>query len=446
MAEASVRAGIEERLARMIRAKTVTGEDAELAAFPRLLRELYPLVHERLELERVGELGLLYHWRAGLDAPASAATRPAVLMAHFDVVPVDPDDIWSFDAFGGAISGGIVYGRGAIDDKGALVVLLDAVENLLQRGFTPPRDIYLSFGGDEETYGGGAKTIADLLHARGIRPWIVLDEGGAIVEGVMPMVPEPAAQVGVGEKGILSVELRATGVAGHASTPANDLTATDRIARAVARLTRNPFPDRLNDTGREMLRRYRTRATASGRRRLSLLLAVPTLAAHVFSRLGNEPAAMVHTTLVTTMLGGGTAPNVIPSTASAMLNIRIATGSSVAASLAILRRAVDDPEIELHVVEASEPSPESRTDAEQFALIERAIDAAYPGVLVAPYIMLAASDARHFHRYTPEHTYRFAPLHLDPGELRSVHGVDERVTVSSLVAGEVFYRTLIESL
>ncbi len=161
-------------------------------------------------------------------------------MAHFDVVPVDERDSWTHPPFAGTIADGWVYGRGALDDKGPLVVVLEAVENLLAAGFTPAQDVYLSFGGDEEVFGSSAQATAAALQARAVVPWLVVDEGGAVVDAPLPFVTGPAAMIGVGEKGILTLRLSARGDGGHASAPPTT-TAVGRVARAVSRLTPGTF-------------------------------------------------------------------------------------------------------------------------------------------------------------------------------------------------------------
>ena len=233
------------RLAELVRIPTVSSRDpaeVDAAAFERFrerLVELYPQTHRVLEREVLGDGALLYRWRSGTDAP------PLVLMAHYDVVPVAGQD-WSRDPFSGPVEDGVVHGRGAIDDKGALVAILEAVESLVADGFTPARDVYLSFGNDEEVAGVGAQLAVETLTARGIRPWAVLDEGGAVVSGVFPGVPGPIAVVGLAEKGLLDVELITTDPGGHASAPVRG-GAPARLARAILRIEDNPFPARLHD-------------------------------------------------------------------------------------------------------------------------------------------------------------------------------------------------------
>lgn len=439
----TVRPGAPERLSRMVKLPTVSAEReqrglADFGRFRDLLGELYPLVHEHLSFEQVTDLGLLFHWRGRGDGD------PVVLMAHYDVVPAADADGWTFPPFEGRIHDGSVWGRGTLDDKGPLLVLLEAVENLLADGFAPARDVYLAFGGDEEIHGAASRAISDLLLERGITPWLVLDEGGAVADAPLPFVKVPAAMVGVGEKGIVTVRISARGEGGHASAPPA-VTATARIARAVDRLDARTFPARMPRSLRDMLAAFLPRARGRARLLLRALIAFPRLSAQVFARLGGEPAAAVRTTVATTMLAGGSAHNVLPSEASAILNLRIAVGESIGSTLRRVRRRIRDPHIVLEVVEGTDPSPESPVDDVRFRAVADAVAASYPGVVTAPYLQLSAADARWFHRYSPV-VYRFAPIAMDAVQRAAIHGVDESVTIDSLERGERFHRALITSL
>jgi carboxypeptidase PM20D1 len=439
----TVRPGASERLALMVQLPTISAELehrglAEFDRFRELLSELYPLVHEHLAFEQVTDLGLLYRWRGRGDGD------PVVLMAHYDVVPAVEDDGWTFPPFEGRIHDGSVHGRGTLDDKGPLLVLLEAVENLLADGFTPARDVYLSLGGNEESHGAAAAAIADLFRERRLTPWLVLDEGGAVVDAPLPFVKVPAAMVGVGEKGVLTLRLTTRGDGGHASAPPIT-TPTARIARAVHRLSPNPFPKRMPRSMRAMLAAFVPHTRGGARLLLRLLIASPRVTARVFSRLGGEPAALVHTTVAATMLDGGTAANVLPARAVATLNLRIAVGETVESATAHVRRVIRDPQVAVEVVEGSDPSPESPTDNAQFIAIAAAVGEAYPEATTAPYLMMAATDSRWFHRFSPA-VYRFAPLAMTAAQRASIHGVDESVTIDSLDRGERFHRALITAL
>ncbi|GAB6856562.1 M20/M25/M40 family metallo-hydrolase [Microbacterium xylanilyticum] len=436
---------IAERLSRMIQLPTVSAELGERGTAPfddfvTLLAELYPRVHAALTLERHTEFGLLFHWRGRRAAPDG----PLVLMAHYDVVPVDESDDWTHPPFAGVIENGSVYGRGALDDKGPLVVILEAVESLLADGFTPARDVYLSFGGNEETYGAAAIAIAAALQERGIVPWLVLDEGGAVVDAPLPFVPGRAAMIGVGEKGVMTVRLTARGDGGHASAPPRR-TAVRRIARAVERLGPGTFRAHTPRAVSRMLTQLSGSAPGPARLLLRLLGGFPPLSARVFAALGGEAAALVRTTVAPTMQSGGTAANVLPSQASATLNLRIALGETVQSAAARVRRRIADPGVTVEVLEGSDPSAESPTGNAQFALLAEALAVSHPGVPAVPYVMMAATDSRHFHRFAPA-VYRFAPLEMSNAQRAAIHGVDESVEIAALERGERFHRALLQRL
>ena len=430
-----------ERLAQLVRIPTISRDAAEVdaAAFARFrerLAELYPRTFAALELEVLGAGALLLRWRSGSDAP------PLVLMAHYDVVPVEGQD-WHDDPFSGRIAEGLVHGRGAIDDKGALVAVLEAVEQLVARGFTPARDVYLSFGDDEEVFGTAAQQAVQALTGRGIRPWAVVDEGGAVVSGIFPGVAGPIAVVGVAEKGMLDLELATEDPGGHASTP-TPMGATARLARAVLRLE-EPFPARLDDVVLTMVDTLGRQAHGLPRVLFAHApLLRPALAA-VLARSSRQGNALVRTTLAITQLQGSAASNVLATRARATANIRIALGETVQSSVARVRQVVDDPRVALRVLSGSDPSPVSRTDNPPFAQLSRAIRSVYPDATVTPYVMIQASDARHWAQVS-DSVYRFMPFDLTAAELATLHAADERLPVAALRRGIGFYRALIEGL
>lgn len=444
VSNASPRPDIAARLSQMIQLPTVSAEldvrgNAPFEAFVTLLEGLYPLVHEHLERERITDFGLLFHWKG-----RGQATAPAVLMAHYDVVPVDESDPWTYPPFEGRISDGFVYGRGALDDKGPMVVVLDAVENLLAAGFTPARDVYLSFGGNEETFGAAGERIADTLHERGITPWIVIDEGGAVTDAPLPFVSGAAAMVGVGEKGLATVSISARSEGGHSSVPP-PLTAVGRVSRAVTKLTPRTFKAKTPRAIPRMLGLFSPRSSGVGRVLYRVLAAIPWLNAQVFAAIGGEAAAMVRTTIAPTRLSGGTANNVLPSQASATVNLRLALGETVEGTARRLRKKIGDRQVTVEVVEGNDASPESPSSGPQFELITAAVRQSHPEAVTVPYVTMAATDSRYFHRYCA-HTYRFAPLMMNAQQRAAIHGIDERVAVSELERGERFHRTLIEGL
>jgi len=435
-ASPQVRPGIGERLARLIAIPTVSGAaDEVFDDFDARLREEYPLLFERLPAERPSDRSLLLRW-AGSDPGAP----PIVLMAHYDVVPVVEAD-WSRPPFGEPVRDGVVWGRGALDDKGELVVLLDAVENLLAAGFTPARDVYLALGGNEESYGSGAAASASLLAERGVRAAFVLDEGGAIIDSPFRGVDARLAVIGTAEKGVLGVRLRVVGEGGHASTPP-EWTAIDRLSRALRRVRTARAKLTLSAPVRQMLEAIAPHSRGALRVVFGNLGLFGPLVARVLARMGAENAAFVQTTVAPTMLAGGTAANVLPSAAEATLNLRLVPGDSVEAAVERLHRVIRDERVLVEVIDGGGPTPVSPADGAAFAEIAAALAASWPGVVPVPYLMMQATDSRHFIG-TADAVYRFAPLRMTSAQRASIHGIDEFVEVESLERGELFYRRLI---
>lgn len=403
------------------------------------LVRLYPRAHEALEREVVDGHSLLYRWQG------AGPGDPLVLMAHLDVVPVVESE-WEHPPFGAEIVGDgperAIHARGAIDDKGSLVAILEAVEALAAEGFAPAHDVYLSFGHNEETAGGGARAIVAALRSRGIRPALVLDEGGAVVDGVVPGVAVPTAMVGVAERGVMTVLLTAREGGGHASTPPA-VPATARLARAIDRIHRHPFPTRIAPPVRALFATLAPHAPQPLRWVFGNLALTGPLLAKVFPRLGPEMNAMVRTTAVATQLSGAPGENVLATTARASINIRLLTGDTVASAAERIRRVVRDPAVEVEVRHGSDPSPVSPWRGESWRRIGAAVGSALGSEIVTtPYIQLGASDSRWFTEIS-DHVYRFTPFHLTRAERDALHSHNERIRVEVWLRGIGFYRDLI---
>ncbi|MER2137373.1 MAG: M20/M25/M40 family metallo-hydrolase [Arthrobacter sp.] len=432
------------KLARLIACRTISSripgetDDAEFARFRAELALLFPLVHEQLTLESVGG-GLLFHWQG-----SAAEAGPVVLMAHYDVVPVQDESTWEHPPFDGVLADGFIHGRGALDDKGSLAAVLEAVETLLAEGFVPARSIYLSFGDNEETAGDTAAQAAALLASRGVRPWLVLDEGGAVAGQAFPFVKTPVAVIGVSEKGILDVELSVEDPGGHASTP-NRLGAAARLARAVVRLDRRPFPAALHPVTIEMLGRLSAGAPLLPAALFARAGALRLPLTRIFGALGGEPNALTRTTVALTQLAGSKASNVLPTRATANANVRIAPGESIDSVLDRMRRTIRDRRVSLRVVEGSEPSPVSSTSNAQFAALEAAIREVFPDAIPVPYIMLGGTDSRRFTGIS-DAVYRFAPFRMDKAARASIHADNEKLSIAAFGEGIEFYRRLLQNL
>jgi carboxypeptidase PM20D1 len=432
------------KLQALVRIPTVSHPDPALvdtAVFDELLTELarqFPVLHERLELTRVDTHGLLFRW-AG-----RSHERPVVLMAHLDVVPVDEGAPWQHPPYGAEIHDGSIWGRGTLDDKGCVAAICEAVETLLEQGFTPAQDVWLSFGCNEEVSGAAARLAVEELVRRGVRPWFVVDEGGAIASEAFPGVGAPIGVVGVTEKGVTSIELRVDGRGGHASTPSR-MGPTARIARAITRLDRAPMPASVPEPTVELLRRMAPHASLPLRPLLANAARLRPVLTRALVAAGPESAAMTRTTLAVTTLSGSPALNVIASTARAGVNIRIMVGDTVAGVLEHVRRTVDDDEVQIEVLDRNEPSPLSPVDDDVFRLIESTITEVFPDAVPAPYVMMAATDSRFFTTICSR-VYRFAPFRMTKAQRESIHSYDEHLGVEAFVDGVRWYQRLIERI
>lgn len=435
-------------LREILRLDTVAGangEDTDPTPFVelhRLLREHFPRTHEVGEVVDVPPHGLLIRIPSDPDSPTADAD-PVVLMAHMDVVPIGDESRWSHPPLGGDVVDGIVWGRGTLDDKGQLVAAIAAVESLLVDGRRPGREVWLSFGSDEEVMGTCAQNAVSILRERGVTPWFVLDEGGAIASQAFPGVTRPLGVVGVSEKGVLSLRLTASGRGGHASRPTKGGPAA-RIAAAIGRLERRPFPAHLSPATLEMLRRLGPHLPRPVRPLVDRAARFPGALARVMVAAGPEAAALARTTVAVTTLSGSPAINVSPTSVRAGLNLRIAVGETAAAATDRIRRIVGK-DIEVDVEEAHDPSPISPIDDPAFALLEKAVTSTFPEAVPVPYVMYAATDARHFTSICPR-VYRFAPFRMDAAQRESIHSYDERLGVDDFLDGVRWYRTLLDSL
>jgi carboxypeptidase PM20D1 len=433
------RPAVLDRLSRAIQVQT-TGAPAAFDAFRLYLEDAFPRMHASLAQERFGGGSLLYTW-SGRDA-----SLPAVLLlAHQDVVPADAAslDQWPQPPFSGRIAEGAIWGRGAIDDKAALVAMCEAIEHLLAAGFVPSRTILFAFGHDEEEGGfGGAQQIAAALARRGTRLEFVLDEGLLIVDRVLP-VPRPVALIGIAEKGVANFELRASGTGGHASMPPPD-TAIERLSRAIRAAQEATRPASLAGPARLMFDTLAPEMALPERIVFSNLWLFEPLVTRRMAAVASTNA-LVRTTVVPTKLEGGVRENVLPSEARAVLHARVRPGESVDDVLSAIRARVNDSRVQVEMMgPRSSPSPVSPVDLPAYRAIATAIRQTFPDVVVAPSLVLAATDSRHFSHLT-DRIYRFVPIRLGAGEAERIHGIGERIGIDNYLDAVRFYRTLISS-
>jgi carboxypeptidase PM20D1 len=435
-----------ETLGAALREPTITlqagdpqpGNEAPWLGLHALLAQAFPLTHAALSVETVGRLSLQFTW-AGSDP----GLPPLVLMAHQDVVPVNigTEADWTYPAFAGVVADGYVWGRGAIDNKGSLVAILEAVEQLLASGFTPTRTVVLAFGHDEEVLGDGARLIAERLTAGGVRPFLVLDEGFAVLDP-FPLTGKYAALIGVAEKGYATLELTAPATGGHSAMPPRNSGAV-RLARALVALDDTqmraafdlpPVREMLRETAADMP--FLTRMAFA-----NLWLFRPLIEAQIAGDGASN--AVMRTTTAPTMLEGSVKENVLPQMAKARVNFRLHPADSVDGLLAHVRRIAEPFDVEVRVLGVANPASEvSPTSGPAWDAIAAVAAAVQPGAPVAPGLVLGATDAR-WYSGRADAVYRFHPAIYSREDLSGFHGTNERLAVANLTRMAEGYARLI---
>jgi carboxypeptidase PM20D1 len=442
-------AGVADKLAGAIRFQTVSShEDASLnaAEFQKLhahLQQRFPLVHAKLQRELVGGLTLLYTW-PGSDANA----KPIAFLAHQDVVPIAPgtEPKWQSAPFSGERKDGYVWGRGAWDDKANLIAQMEAVEMLLASGFQPRQTVYLVFGADEEVGGlRGATQVVKLLQERKVRLDFVIDEGLLITEGIMPGLTQPTALIGIAEKGFLSVVMKVPATPGHSSMPPpKGTSAIAMMAAALRRLDDEQLPAGLRGVAREMFETIAPEMSGFQRVALSnLWLFGPLVQAQL--EKGASTNAMLRTTTALTIVNAGNKDNVIPGEAQATVNFRLLPGDTTQSVMQHVRSKTGERFELLALPGAADPSPVSPTDSASYQMLNRTVRSVFPGTLVAPGLMIAATDSRHFAAVS-DHVYRFSPVRAKPEDLARFHGTNERIAETNLGELVRFYHQLLRNL
>ena len=425
-----------KNLREMIRCKTVSYTDTsledveEFKKFRELLKELYPAIHETCARNTIGRTGILYHWKG------KSATKPTVYMAHYDVVPVEVDQ-WEQAPFEGIIKDGSLWGRGTLDTKGTLCGIIEATEKLILEGFIPENDIYLSFSGDEETNGSSTPAIVDYLKQKGIQPYMVLDEGGAIVEGVLPGVKGKMALVGTGEKGKAHIKLTIKSQGGHASSPPPH-SPVGVLAKAIYDVENKPLTFRLSTPAEEMFDTLGRHASFGMKIIYANIKLFSPILNIVSKKIGGEINALLRSTIAFTKMSASNAVNVFSPSASVEGDLRIVDGDTKDSIIEDLKNRINNEKIEIESLYTSEVRPFSKTGTEVWDGLKESIQQVWPDVIVSPYLMIACSDSRHFTEIS-EDVFRFSAMELSSEERGLIHGHNERIPLEKIATTIKFF-------
>ncbi len=431
-----------DALAELVRCKTISyyekekEDEKEFKKLYDLLPKLYPNVFEKTELIKLPERALLFKW-SGVSSD-----KPTVLMAHFDVVPVNEEN-WVKPPFDAVIEDGVMWGRGTLDTKVTFNGILSAADTLISEGFTPKNDIYLAFSGGEEVNGEGALNIVKWFEEKGITPELIVDEGGAVVENVFPGVKAPCGLIGIAEKGMLNLEFSVKSQGGHASAP-KPHTPIGQLSSACVSVEGNPFPMHLTAPALKMFDTLGRHSSFLYRLIFANLWLFKGVLNMLAKKSGGEMNALLRTTVAFTQANGSTAPNVIPPKASLVANLRLNPEDSISSAVEYIRRAVNNDAVELNILGGMEPSRVSETDCDAYRRVESAVGNTWRGAIVSPYLMVQCSDCRHYGRIS-NHVYRFSAMAMTSEERSTIHGNNERIKIESVGKAVEFFIRIIKN-
>ena len=429
-----------EKLSAMIRYETVSvpGEDqrGKFLGFHKVLEELFPLVHEKLEKTEL-DGNLLYYWKG------ERSDRPLVLMSHQDVVPAE--GVWMHEPFSGDIADGKVWGRGASDTKCSVMAFFQAAEELLAAGYTPPQDVYLSSSCTEEWGGKGCLKIVAEMERRGVKPYLVCDEGGGIIAEPIGGIHGNFAMVGVFEKGKADVKFTASSEGGHASAPKAH-SPVARLAAFVNEVETHPVFRR--KMPKEVAAMFETLAPYAGfplKMVFGNLWLFRPILLKLLPAISAQAGAMIRTTIAFTMMSGSEACNVMPQEASVSANMRFIPHQGMEESLEIIRKLAEKHHLEMEVLSANDYTEPTDINGEAFRTVRRVINETFPGCAGSPYVLTGASDSR-FYQKICDNVVRFAPVIYGPEQMKGMHGIDENIEYNCLPGAVDFYRNLIRAM
>lgn len=430
-----------ENLRTLVRFKTISYRDSSLESddefegLINVLPSLYPEVFKICSFTKLPDRALLFHWKG------KETGKPTVLMAHYDVVPVN-EEMWDKPPFEAILEDGVIWGRGTLDTKVTVNGVLSAANHLIKEGFTPENDIYFAFSGGEEINGKGASNIVDYFEENGIELGLVVDEGGAVVEGVFPGVKGSCGLIGIAEKGMIDVKYETKSAGGHASAP-KPHTPVGILSKACTKIEAKPFRCHITKPVAEMFDTLGRHSTFLYRMIFANLWLFSPVLALLGKIQGGEMNALLRTTVAFTQMKGSAAANVIPPKAEMVSNIRLNPEDNIDSALSYLKKVIDDDSVELSVISGMNPSRISQTDCDAYNKVAKAVASTWKGSLVSPYLMVQCSDSRHYGRISDK-VYRFSAMDLTAEERATIHGNNEKIRVDCANKAVEFYIRLIK--
>ena len=427
-----------EKLVKMVQCETISQRGVtdtdKFLRFHKVLEELFPTVHEKLEKTEI-DGNLLFKWKGKSDQ------NPILIMSHQDVVAAEGE--WKYPPFSATVADGKIWGRGTSDTKCTVMSFFQAVEELLNEGYQPECDVYLASSCTEEIGGDGAPKIVDYLEKHGVRLFLVCDEGGGIITDPIGGINGNFAMVGVFEKGYGDVKFVAKSAGGHASAPPKN-TPIVRLSKFISSVeNKTPFKIEFMPEVEAMFKKLAPYAGFGMRLIFSNLWLFKPLLKKVMPLVSPQAAAMLQTTIAFTMSQGSSGYNVIPQEASVCANMRFIPHQSTDESIEVITQAAKKFDIETEVIYRGKPSATVDINGKAFKMVEQAIDETFPGVCTSPYVVTGATDARFYDRIC-DSCVRFAPVIYGPEQMKGMHGINETIECNVLPGAVDFYKKIIK--
>ena len=382
--------------------------------------------------------------RANLVArlKGNGSGRALILANHADVVNADPAG-WSVDPYSGAIRGGRIYGRGALDMKG-LGLLQAMVFVALHREKAPlSRDVVFLMTADEEVAFLGADWLVEN------KPELFADAEFILTEGGQNLIENGRIQffgVDTAEKAPFWLRLVATGTPGHGSRPKRNA-ASHRLARAIARVVDWETPIRIIPGVEKFFRDVAANEEGDRGGKFRAIRQSIRDADFLRSLTENEVYNyLLRNTISLTVLEGGPQTNVIPGRAVAHLDVRLLPGEKPVDFLAQLRTVLADPQIQIEeILDPFRPATESPTDSALFRAVEETLAKNFPGSIVTTRMLSGATECSVF-RPLGVHCYGVSPFLTTREDSSGVHGNNENVSVENVRRGVRLLYEMVERI
>ncbi|MDD3129827.1 MAG: M20/M25/M40 family metallo-hydrolase [Candidatus Izemoplasmatales bacterium] len=431
-----------KRFSEMIKVKTISYNKKEdnyenFVKLKEVMKGLFPKVFETMEIKEFPGESLILKWSG------KSSNKPLVLMSHIDVVPA-VDNAWDYPPFSGKIVDGTIYGRGTLDTKSTVYCFYQACEELIESGYIPDNDVYLASSTDEETSGFGASLTVEWLKDNGVKPFLVVDEGGTVLSDALPSMKRPMAVVGILEKGYVDIKLTAKSFGGHSSTPPKN-TPIARLSKFVSDVEgKFPLKTKMIKEVETIFKNAAPAMSGINKYLFSNMWLFKGLLTWLLPKMSPFGRALLSTTIAFTMMKGSDAENVIPAEAYMIANLRTHPIQGVDESFMAIKKLAQKYDIEAEIISSREASSIVDINGEGYIYLEKTIKNTFPDAIVSPYVMLGGTDCR-FYSEVSDAALRFSPVRMNNDELKKMHGNNESIRISVLVEAIHFYQELIKN-